>query len=1094
MPGRVLVIDDERGMRVTLQEFLAEEGHDVHVAETPEQALEIASTIPLDVVLCDIVLPGRMSGVDLLRLLRESQPHLEVILMTGDPALETAVSAMRLRAVDYLSKPVDPSMLQQTVARAVKSKQLGDENRRLDAENREVRKKLETLVHEQSKQLEENQANYQNLVETAIDGICILENGLIRFVNQRLQRMLSPSGKDLLGRSIREFIVPEDMERTVSLYQEFHDGSRELGIVPSRIQSDEGRRYYIELNGSQIIHHGCPCELVLVRDVTEQQEAQKHERQYIQKLELLARISVGLVDLPLDDSLYDYAAQAISQLAQGSVVVVSSFSLESTHSRVEAISGLGEYEETLTSFVGGSLVGMNFPLDPRGFLESSALERDTKSLYEIAEGSIPKELCEQMEELFQLDSIYVAGFSWRDEVYGSVIIIHSGHSEPLFPSIIETFCNQVAIALQREQARKALGESEERFRILSEQAMLGLAMFQQERIIYLNQALAHIFGYDEEEIRHWTTQDFLERVQNEDRESLELLLHPAERLKPEHSSLHSFRFTNRFNEKIWVDAYARIIKHQGQRTCIMAFVDTTKRRRTEESLRRSEQRYRTLVENAPLGIISADAQGTILEVNLPLLEILGSTSMEQTRSINLLTNPHLLEAGIADDCRQCLETGEAVFAERMYLSKWERSVYLRYHVQPSKNERGQIVGLQAIVEDISKQKREEQERRKLENQLFQSQKMDSIGKLAGGIAHDFNNLLTGISGHVELARLDIKSSDPLVDTLNEIHRASQRAKKLTQQLLAFSRKQILEPEVVDPNHLIRNLQGLLVRLIGEHIEFRTILPKNKGAIKVDPAQIEQVVVNLALNARDAMPEGGRLTLSTSQAVLDETFCQDHENLVPGEYLRLSVEDTGCGMTPDVLARVFEPFFSTKPRDKASGLGLAMVYGIVRQHDGALEVYSHPGAGSTFNIYLPLIHEQVNPIQTPDLTRSLPRGTEGILLVEDDRLVREMTAKVLARLGYQVLQARNGGEALLLFQKYSKGITLLLTDVIMPGMSGRTLADRIEQQNPEIRVLYISGHTEHEIVTRQVLNEGLHFLEKPFTPSDLAKKLRQVLVS
>ena len=1215
MPGCVLVIDDERGMRVTLREFLSEDGHRVEVAESAEQALEIVSRLSIDVVLCDIILPDSISGVDLVRLIRDHQPDVEVILMTGDPALETAVSAMRIRAVDYLSKPIDSVTLRQTVSHAVKIKQLGDENRRLDQENRDVRQELEERVRQRTKELEENQANYRNLVDTASDGICILERGIIRFANKRLQDMLSTTESGLVGRSIEDFL-PEGSNPVLSLYWSFQQGGRDLGIVPGRLKTDQGRILDVELNGSPILHEDRPCELILIRDVTDKRKAEERERRYLQKLELLSKVSLGIVDFPQDQILYEYAANAIAQLVDESIVIVSSFNTTSSLSRVEAVAGLGEFESKLHELIGGSLVGRQFPIDPMGFLGSSTLEQDTKNLYQLAEGTIPEALCQDMERLFDIDKIYVAGFAWRDEVYGSVIVIQSTRGGELFPSILETFCNQIAVALQREQARRsvrenerlfrmifeaandcifiknreleyvqvnpsmerlfglpakeligktdldlfgkdfgeaiqrsdahvlsgeeikeeptkpvngiprtfdtikiplrddrgeivglvgsarditerkrsetALRESEEKFRILSDQAMLGLAIFQAGNIVYMNRALAGIFGYEDEELRHRTARDLLNHVLEEDRESLTGVLLPDESGKLYQGSQHSFRVTNRFQETVWVDAYARTVEYQGRRASIMAFVDTTVRRRAEESLRRSEQRYRTLVENAPLGILSADKDGNILELNMPLLEILGSRSAQDTRAINLLSNPRLAEAGISDDCRRCLQDGEPIVSERMYISKWDKSVYLRYHMQPTKNERGQIVGLQAIVEDISRQKQEEQERARLENQLFKSQKMDSIGKLAGGIAHDFNNLLTGITGHVELARLDLNANDPLADALNEIHRAAKRAESLTQQLLAFGRKQILEPELVDLNNLVRNLQGLLVRLIGENIEFRSILPRKTGAVKVDPGQMEQVVVNLALNARDAMPEGGRLTISTSQAVLDAAFCQDHESLVPGEYVRLSVEDTGCGMTPEIQSRIFEPFFSTKPRDKASGLGLSMVYGIVRQHEGALEVYSHPGAGSTFNIYFPLIHEEVRAVREPDMKPTLPGGNEGILLVEDDRLVREMTAKVLARLGYQVLQARNGGEALLLFQKYHKGLQLVLTDVIMPGMSGRALAERIENLDPTMRFLYISGYTEHEIVTRQVLNEGLHFLEKPFTPSDLAMKIRQVL--
>jgi signal transduction histidine kinase len=379
-----------------------------------------------------------------------------------------------------------------------------------------------------------------------------------------------------------------------------------------------------------------------------------------------------------------------------------------------------------------------------------------------------------------------------------------------------------------------------------------------------------------------------------------------------------------------------------------------------------------------------------------------------------------------------------------------------------------------------------------QDQLLQAQKMEAIGQLAGGIAHDFNNLLTAINGFAGLMQLSLSTDDPLWEMTEKILDSGQRAAGLIRQLLAFSRKQIIEPQVLILNSVVTDMEKMLRRLIGEDIQLETSLSLELWPVKVDPTQMGQIIVNLALNARDAMPTGGRLTIETANVTLDEAYAAGHLEAQPGEYVRLAVSDTGHGIKKEVQSRIFEPFFTTKEAGQGSGLGLATVYGIVKQSSGDIQVYSEVNQGTTFKIYLPRTPEAVRPAPQPAEEQELPSGHETVLLVEDDEFVRSLSRRVLESRGYSVLEARRGVEALRLAAGYAGPIHLLLTDVVMPDMGGKALAEQITATRPEMKVVYMSGYTDNAIARHGVLEPGLPFLQKPFSPKQLARKVRAVL--
>jgi CheY-like chemotaxis protein len=369
--------------------------------------------------------------------------------------------------------------------------------------------------------------------------------------------------------------------------------------------------------------------------------------------------------------------------------------------------------------------------------------------------------------------------------------------------------------------------------------------------------------------------------------------------------------------------------------------------------------------------------------------------------------------------------------------------------------------------------------------------METIGRLAGGIAHDFNNILTVINGNAEMSLMFSDIGDASREAFEEIRKSGERAAALTRQLLAFSRKQIVEPQVIYPNALLLNMDKMLRRLIGEHIELITIPAETLRTIWADPGQIEQVLTNLVVNARDAMPEGGKVTIETRNVQLDEEYAKTHPETSPGDYIMFAVTDTGIGMDEETRSHIFEPFFTTKPKGSGTGLGLSTCYGIVKQNKGGIWVYSEPGKGTSVKVYFP-VYENAAISGGSSRTADLPRGTETILVVEDDPGIRNLVTRLLQKTGYRVRVASNGSEALPIIDGSPDVIHLLITDVVMPLMGGKELADYVSEERPDIKILFMSGYTDDSIVHHGILEEGIKFIQKPFTPGDFLRKVRETL--
>jgi two-component system cell cycle sensor histidine kinase/response regulator CckA len=648
-------------------------------------------------------------------------------------------------------------------------------------------------------------------------------------------------------------------------------------------------------------------------------------------------------------------------------------------------------------------------------------------------------------------------------------------------ALLQRFAHLASLALANARLLDDLRKSQGLYRAIVENSIDVMLLLDLEgRMRYASPSSETVFGYSQQELFELPPFGL---VHPDDLEGA--LGRIAEAVGGGTPDTYMARARHKDGRWVWMEGVPAAVRNEhGEPEMVLVVArDVSDRLRQEEVLRKTQELYRTVVENSRDLILLLGLDGEV-QYGSPAQramlgygdEFVGTNVLDLVAGEDFDDMSHAIAAALS---------GEGQSPQRARMRRHDGTwVDVEALLAPVLGEDGRPAAILGVVRDT-------RERRELEEQLRQSQKMEAVGQLAGGIAHDFNNLLTAITGYGDLALAKLDSTDPVYRNVEEMRRAGERAATLTRQLLAFSRRQVLQPKVLNLNEAVEDMQGMLGRVLSERVNLSTGLADDLGFTRADPGQIEQVLMNLVINARDAMPEGGCVTITTANVTLDELFTKQHVGATAGQYVMLAVSDTGIGMERTTLERVFDPFFTTKPAGQGTGLGLSTVYGIVKQTGGQIWAYSEPGLGTTFKVYLPRVWERAaEREERAPLTRT--GGSETVLLVEDEDIVRNLVEEMLADDGYAVLAAASGGEALELARTHAAEIDVLVTDIVMPGLSGQQLAAQLVEERPGLRVLFASGYAEDAIATHGVLRPGTAFLEKPFTAPELATTLRQLL--
>jgi PAS domain S-box-containing protein len=631
--------------------------------------------------------------------------------------------------------------------------------------------------------------------------------------------------------------------------------------------------------------------------------------------------------------------------------------------------------------------------------------------------------------------------------------------------------------------RRELVEREALFHLISENAADMIAVVDMDgKRIFNSLSYEKVLGYSPDELQAFSP---FEQIHPDDRQLVKRAVEEAKCSGM--GKMLEYRLRHKNGTWLFLESTSSVIRNaKGEpEKLVIVNRDITERKRAEQALKRSEADFRSMVLDAPYGIYRASLNGRFLQVNPALQKMLGYEQEQDLLGEDLATDI-FRHNGEYERLTQLLTHTEEIKDVEM---EWKRQdgtpITVRCSGRRINDENGVPGYFEVFAEDVT-------EKRVLERQLRMAQKMEAIGRLSGGIAHDFNNLLGVIIGYSRVLKRELGANNPLCEHALEVEKAGQRAAALTKQLLAFSRQQVLTPTVLSFNTLATDMEGMLRRLLGEDIEVSLELSPELGSVKADQSQIEQVIMNLAVNARDAMPTGGKLRIQTANVELDQTYARNHAGSKPGRYVLLSVTDTGIGMDAGTLTHIFEPFFTTKERTQGTGLGLATVYGIVKQSNGYIWVESEPSKGASFQIYLPRHADKLAADEQKLDSGERLRGSETVLLVEDAAPLRKLAQTFLEAGGFRVFSAGSGEEALEVAARYGGTFDLLLTDVVMPGMNGRVLAEHLLPREPGMKVLYMSGYTDSFIAGHGVLEQGTHLLHKPFTEEVLIGKAREVL--
>jgi PAS domain S-box-containing protein len=1232
--ARILIVDDDEGTRKTLTLILRRKGYEIETAATGQEALDRAHSCPFNLACLDIRLPD-MDGVDLIAPLREVQPHLTVIMVTGHASVGTAVRALHLGASGYVTKPVNMDELLAIAREALEKQRLAGEKRRVEsqrdatlealqrtemryrtlAENspdlitrfdrfmrhtyvnpaaalagrlsaseyigktipesgvpeqvaevweERIRQVLKTgqmvdvvdtfptpdgikyfhtrLVPElaadgsvqsvlsvarditERKQaeeaLQESEGKYRNVVERANDGIAILQDRIVKYVNSRLAEEVGYTTEELIGTPFDDYVHPDDLHKVVDRYQRRMAGEDVTPVYEIAVRRKDGSKVHVEINPGIITYQGKPAEIVIVRDLTERRRTEESLKLFRALIDQSSD-TIEVVD-PETGCYLDANEKAWRDLGYSREEILSlrvfdvdpiidqaSYTRISEELRKSGFATIESHHRRKDGSLFPVEVNMKYVQLDRGYVVSVARDITERKRAEealqrrLTQLALLNEIGGQVAALLDLDQVLDRAAHLVQERFGfhhvGLFILADGQDRLVMRARAGEYAS-----LYPPDHSVALGQGMVGWVGLHGETLLANDVDAEPR--YVNPYPDRLPTRSELSVPI--------RIGEEIVGVLDLQSPQPDAFDPTDVAAKET-----LASQIAVAIHnARLYSQAAQRNRELALLNrviaaTAAVGEALEPILEAVCRELALAFQVPQAAAALfNKERTVATVVAEYLApgrppSLGERipAVGNPASQYLLTHktPLVIEDAQTDprqapihDLMRRRGTVSLLLLPLMVDGKVVGSLGVDA-IEPRVFSDGDVNLAQRVAEQMSgvlARARLEEERRQLEEQFLQAQKMEAVGRLAGGVAHDFNNLLTVIHLSTRLLGRQLRPEDPLWQHVQRIQDAGQRAADLTKQLLAFSRREIVEPKVLDLNQVVGDLDKMLRRLIGEDIELATLLAGDLWPVKVDVTQVEQVIVNLAVNARDAMPDGGKLTIETANVVLDRAYAAHHLDVEPGEYVLLAVSDTGTGMSAEVKTRLFEPFFTTKEKGKGTGLGLATVFGIVKQNRGHIWVYSEPGRGTTFKIYLPRVVEGAQTPSDRPTEAAVPaaRGSETLLLVEDETEVRELVRYILAAQGYRVLAAEDGVDALQVAQDHEGPIHLLITDVVMPRLSGKALADQLRSSRPKMRVLFTSGYTDNAIVHHGVLDEDVHFLSKPFELEALVRRVREVL--